>query len=186
MGGILSGWYGRRSNRPYFDELPRLAIGECKELSTGPLFLSAAGKHYTARLIRLPLGCCHAPRFVCATCGRAVHVLYLFAGKGHCYQCTAAGVGARYRTTSESPTRRAVRRAEKAFRRFKIDIHRPEGKPKWMRWPTYRKLTADADAAMPIIEHDQFAPFALLARADAPRLKRGRPRKNKKGGLAAG
>lgn len=186
MGGILSGWHGRRSSRPYFDELPRLAIGECKGVSTGPLFLTAVGNHYTARLIRLPVGCCHAPRFVCATCGRAVRVLYLFAGKGHCYLCAAAGVGARYRTTSESPTRRAVRRAEKAFRRFKIDIHRPEGKPKWMRWATYRRLTAEVDAVMPIIERDHLAPFELLARVDAPRRKRGRPRKNKKTARTAG
>ncbi|MEZ5617199.1 MAG: hypothetical protein R3E40_02805 [Rhodocyclaceae bacterium] len=177
MGGIFSGWHGRRSSRPYFDELPRIAAHECKSHPSGPIFMSAAGRHYTARLIRLWIGFCAAPRFVCATCGRAVRVLYLRGGEGHCYCCTADRIGARYRTTSESPTRRAVRRAEKVFRRAKIDVHRPGGKPKWMRWRTYEQLNAAADAVWPIIERAENAPFAMLAKADAPRRKRGRPPK---------
>lgn len=173
MGGIFSGWHGRRSSRPYFDELPRLTAGAVKGLPSGPLFLTAAGKHYTARLIRLRVGCCYSPMLVCASCGRAVRVLYLRAGGGHCYQCA----GARYRTTCESPTRRAVRRAEKIVRRCPIDIHRPGGKPKWMRWPTYERLNAEADAVWPIIERDECAPYELLRKADMPRRPRGRPPK---------
>ncbi|WIM06844.1 MAG: hypothetical protein OHM77_06145 [Candidatus Nitricoxidivorans perseverans] len=173
MGGTFSGWHGRRSSRPYFDELPRLAVGDCKSHPPGPVFLTAAGRHYTARLIRIPVGFCRVPRLVCATCGRAVRVLYLRAGEGHCCRCTDA----RYRTTSESPSRRAVRRAEKIWRRAKIDIHRLGGKPKWMRWPTFERLQAAADAVWPIIERDDCAGYELLARLDAPRRKRGRPPK---------
>lgn len=40
-GTIFSGWYGRRSGRPYFDELPRLAAGERKHLAPGLLTATA-------------------------------------------------------------------------------------------------------------------------------------------------
>lgn len=174
MGGTFSGWHGRRSNRPYFNELPRLAVGAVKGHPSGLLFLTAPEKHYTARLIRLPVGCCYSPMLVCATCGRAVRVLYLRAGGGRCYQCA----GARYRTTSESLTRRAVRRAEKIFSRCPIDIHRPGGKPKWMRWATFKRLNAVADAVWPIIKRDECAGYGVLAQLDKPRRPRGRPPKD--------
>jgi len=75
--------------------------------------------------------------------------------------------------------RRAVRRAEKIFKR-KLEPGRPAWKPKWQRWATYDWLEAAAEAVLPIIERAESAPYDLLAKADATRRKRrkrGRPPK---------
>jgi hypothetical protein len=172
-GTIFSGWYGRRSMRPYFDELPRLAAGEYKHLAPGLLIVTAAGQSYTVRLVRVPSGCMTAPRLICVGCRRACRVLYL-RHTACCCRCA----GARYRSHSESPMRRAVRRANKVFRRWKIEPGRPAWKPKWMRWPTYERLSAEAEAVSPIIEAAESAPYAGLDKLRAPRRKRGRPRKS--------
>lgn len=172
-GTIFSGWYGRRSGRPYFDELPRLAAGECKHLAPGWLTATADGKSYTAQLVQVRVGCMTVPRLICAYCRRTCRVLYL-RHTACCCRCA----GARYRSHSESPMRRAVRRAEKVWRRCKHDFKRPSAKPKWMRWATYERLSAAADSVWPIIERDDCAPYAAIAKLRAPRRKRGRPRKS--------
>lgn len=171
-GTIFSGWFGRRSGKPYFDELPRLSAGEYKHLAPGVLIVTADGKSYTVRLVHVPSGCMTAPRLICAACRRACRVVYL-RGMACCYRCA----GARYRSHSESPMRRAVRRAEKVWRRAKVDIHRPGGKPRWQRWPTYERLSDAAEEVWPIIERADSAPYAAVAKLKAPRRKRGRPRK---------
>lgn len=172
-GTIFSGWYGRRSGRPYFDELPRLAAGELKHNAPCLLTATAGGKSYTVRLVQIPVGCMSAPRLVCASCNRPCRVLYL-RHTACCCRCA----GARYRSHSESPMRRAVRRAEKVFRRWKVEPGRKDWKPKWLRWSTHRRLTADAEAVSPIIEAAENAPYAGLEKLKAPRCKRGRPRKS--------
>ena len=173
MGNCLSGWYGRRSSRPYFDELPRLAVSEVKPFSPGLLAISTGGQSYRLKAIRIPIGCMTVPRFVCPACHRAVKVVYI-GFRACCYRCT----GARYRTQSESPSRRAVRRAERIFRRCKVESGRKEGKPKWQRWPTYERLSAEAERVFPIIEADECAPYDVLQRVmDMKPLRRGRPRK---------
>ena len=172
-GTIFSGWYGRRSGRPYYDELPRLAAGECRHLGPGWLTAAADGKSYTVQLVHLPVGCMTTPRLICSVCRRACRVVYL-RGMACCYRCA----GARYRSHSESPMRRAVRRAETVWRKCKHDFKRPSAKPKWMRWATYERLEAAADAVWPIIERDDCAPYAAIAKLRAPRRKRGRPRKS--------
>lgn len=171
-GTIFSGWYGRRSGRPYFDELPRIAAGEYKHLAPGLLTVIADAKSYAVRLVRIPSGCMTAPRLICARCGRGCKVLYL-RGMACCYRCA----GARYRSHSESPMRRAVRRAKKIFKR-KLEPGRPAWKPKWQRWATYDRLEAAADAVWPIIERDDNAFNDSIARIrDMKPKKRGRPRK---------
>jgi hypothetical protein len=171
-GTIFSGWYGRRSGRPYFDELPRLAAGEYKHLAPGLLIVTAAGQSYTVRLVRVPSGCMTAPRLICARCGKACRVLYGL-GAARCHVCTPAI----YRTHSESPMRRAVRRANKIFKR-KLEPGRPAWKPKWQRWATYERLEAAADAVWPIIERDDNAFHNTITRIrDLKPKKRGRPRK---------
>lgn len=172
-GTIFSGWYGRRSGRPYFDELPRLSISDCKQFAPGLLTATAAGIRHPVELVLVPVGCMTAPRLICAACHRACRVVYL-RGMACCYGCA----GARYRSHSESPMRRAVRRAETVWRKCKHDFKRPSAKPKWMRWATYERLEAAADAVWPIIERDDSAPYAAVAKLRAPRRKRGRPRKS--------
>ncbi len=172
-GTIFSGWYGRRSSKPYFDELPRLAAGEYKHLAPGLLILTAAGQSFTVRLVRVSSGCMTAPRLICARCGKACRVLYGL-GAARCHVCTPAI----YRTHSESPMRRAVRRAKKIFKR-KLEPGRPAWKPKWQRWKTYDRLEAAADAVLPIIERDDNFFHDSIARIrDLKPKKRGRPRKS--------
>lgn len=170
MGNFLSGWHGRRSARPYFDELPRLAIGDIPAENNGAAWLLWQGA--AVRVVRLPQGFGQVARLICSRCARTCTVIYSTPAPC-CYRCA----GARYRSHSESPGRRALRRAEKIFRRCKIEPGRKEWKPKWMRWPTYRRLTAEAEAVFPIIEGADFAPYALLERMERKRSKRGKPPK---------
>jgi len=173
MGGIFSGWYGRRSGKVYFDELHRLAAGDCKHLAPGLLTARAEGKIYNVQLVRVPSGCMTAPRLICSVCRRTCRVVYL-RRVACCYRCA----GARYRSHSESPMRRAVRRAEKVWRQCKHDTKRPKGKPKWQRWPTYERLSAAAEEVFPTIERADFALYDSIARVrNVTPKKRGRPRK---------
>lgn len=171
MGNCFSGWHGRRSSRPYFDELPRLVAADISAGDPDSAWIIWRG--VAVRLVRVSTGCCRSPRLICARCGRVCRVIYLTAVPC-CYRCT----GARYRTQSESPGRRAVRRAEKILRRNRIEPGRKEWKPKWMRWPTYERLSAAAEVAAEIIMQAEEAPRALLRRIEAmkPR-RRGRPPK---------
>lgn len=170
MGNFMSGWYGRRSARPFFDELPRIAIGDIPAEDAGATWLLWQGA--AVRIVRVPQGFGQVARLICSRCDRTCTVIY-FAGAPCCYRCT----GARYRSHSESPGRRALRRAKRIFRRCKIEPGRKEWKPKWMRWPTYRRLTAEAEAAFPIIEAAECAPYDVLQREmDMKPRSRGRPK----------
>jgi len=158
MGSPLSGWYGRRSSRPYFDELPRLAIGDVAAEDRGATWLIWQGS--TVRLTRIPqnLGGT-ALRFFCSRCNCTARVIY-FAAAPCCYRCT----NARYRTHSERPSRRALRAALKVFRRHKVDYSRPSAKPKWQRWPTFERRDAEAEAVFPVIEAAECFPFVAAKR----------------------
>lgn len=172
MGNIFSGWYGKRNPRPYFDELLRITIADCKQHPPGQLLLSWQGGHATVRKILAPAGfLANAPRLQCARCRRACKLIYVRDGVACCNTCA----GARYRTQAESPARRAYRAAMKALRRWKFDTSRPGGKPKWQRWPTFERREDEALAAMPAIDHIEGAPYALLERIERKRGKRGRP-----------
>lgn len=169
MGGYFSGWYGRRSSRPYFDELLRITIADCKQHQPSLILLPWRGGYVTVRKILAPAGfLANAPRLQCARCGRACKLVYVCNGVACCNTCT----GARYRTQAESPACRAYRAAMKAFRRWKFDTSRPGGKPKWVRWPTFEKREADALAAAPAIERFESAPYAVLERIERKRGKR--------------
>lgn len=173
MGNCFSGWSGRRSPRPYFDELPRLAIDDHKKFAPGILTVTVAGRFYSVRAIRMPSGCMMVPRLICAICRQPRQVLYLMA-MPCCPRCT----GARYRSQSEAPGRRALRRAEKVLMRGKFEHGRPGGKPKWMRWPTFKRLDAETEKAGDVLIRYEEAPYTLLRRVEAMRpRRRGRPRK---------
>lgn len=180
MGTIFSGWYGRRSSKPYFDELPRLAAGDYKHLEPGLLTIAVAGKSYTVQLVRIPSGCMTRPSFICASCGKHCRALYLHR-MACCWRCT----GAIYRSYSESPKRRAVRAALKVWKKQKLEPGRKHWKPKWQRWPTYERLEAAAEAVAHIITANDCAPYEALARLEAsyaaklnaPKRKRARPPK---------
>jgi hypothetical protein len=131
VGNWLSGHHGRRSSRPYFDELPRVTAADI-DLGNAPAgaLVLYIRQGVTVRLVRVSVGCCIGMlRLVCGKCGRACRALYIANGVACCWECTPA----RYRSHSEAPGRRAVRRAEKVLYAAKVDISRPAGKPKWMR-----------------------------------------------------
>lgn len=163
MGNFFSGWHGRRSSRPYFDELLRISVADCKRYPQGDILFSWRGGLVTVRKIIIPVGCIpNAPRLQCARCGTACKVLYSAAGKTCCRLCA----GARYRSTSTGATTRAYIAGLKALRRCKFDLKRPGGKPKWTRWPTFERREAAALAAMPAIDHVEGAPYVILERIE--------------------
>lgn len=174
MGNIFSGWHGRRRPRPYFDELFRVTIADCKQYPPGLILFPWQGGYVAVRKILAPAGFfLEAPRLQCARCGRACTVLHGATAVACCKTCT----GARYRSQAESPGRRAMRRAEMIWRRCKIDFKRPEGKPRWQRWPTYERLSAEAERVFPIIEAAECAPYDVLQRVmDMKPRRRGRPK----------
>lgn len=144
MGNSLSGWHGRRSRRPYFDELARLSIGECKSHAPGVIAFSVGGRHFTVQAILVTLGCMTVPRFVCPTCDQVCSVLYV--ADTPCCRCCA---GARYRSQSQSPHQRALRRAQKILDQFGKAVPGRSGKkPKWMRWATYKRHNEKARAVL--------------------------------------
>jgi hypothetical protein len=85
------------------------------------------------------------PWFICPTgaCRRRVAVLY-----GHssfiCRHCRQIA----YASTREDAGDRAARRADRIRARLGWELgilNKPGGKPKWMRWQTYFRLTAEHD-----------------------------------------
>lgn len=142
MGNSLSGWHGRRSRRPYFDELARLSIGECKSHAPGVIAFSTGGRNFTARTILVTAGCVTMPCFLCPTCDQVCRVLYV-VDTPCCRRCA----GARYRSQSNSPRQRVLRRAEKILDQFKKAVPGRK-KPKWMRLGTYKRHKDKARAVM--------------------------------------
>lgn len=75
---------------------------------------------------------------------------------------------------NEGTLERMVRRNNKAFIRQRYDPVQPRGKPLWMRWPTWRRLSDQvADSFMARFEyHDKT--IMLLRYLDSPKqwLKR--------------
>ena len=85
------------------------------------------------------------PWWLCPSCSRRVAVLYnlgrLYACR-HCHQLV-------YASQRENANGRARRRADKIRQRlgWEAGILNPKGgKPKWMRWRTFQRLTAEHDA----------------------------------------
>lgn len=84
--------------------------------------------------------------FLCpaAGCGRRVAILYgggIFACR-HCYRLA-------YRSQRESPDDRALRRADRIRARLGWEpgiLNGDGGKPKWMRWRTFQRLSAEHEA----------------------------------------
>lgn len=144
MGNSLSGWHGRRSRRPYLDDMARLSIGECKAYAPGLIWFSVGGRHFTARVILVTVGCLTVPRFVCPTCDQVCSVLYV-GDTSCCRRCA----GARYSSQSKSPRQRALSRAQRILDQFKKAVPGRSGKkPKWMRLRTYKRHKDVAKAVL--------------------------------------
>jgi hypothetical protein len=104
-------------------------------------------EQYPVRIVRTP---CHLggsrPWFICPAigCGRRVAILYdggIFACR-HCYQLA-------YASSRDDAGGRATRRADRLRARLGWApgiLNGEGGKPKWMRWRTFERLTAQHDA----------------------------------------
>ena len=103
-------------------------------------------EHYPVRLVRTP---CHLgssrPWFICPAlgCGRRVAILYggsIFACR-RCYRLA-------YASAREDAGDRAIRRADRLRARLGWEpgiLNETGGKPKWMRWRTFERLSAQHD-----------------------------------------
>jgi len=83
-------------------------------------------------------------------------------------------MGLSYPVENESVLARAVRKAWKVSGRLRYDFARPEGKPKWMRWPTFWRLAAKAEAAEEVVARFEGSFDVLLEKIEAMPLKRAR------------
>jgi len=159
MGSIFSGNFGRRAKRPYLDELQRIHLPRIVGSSQSAISKSCVAvvyrhnerDHFIA-VTHAHGGCFKAvARFVCAVCARRCTVLYI-ASSLSCYRCAG-----NYRCQSESPGRRAERRATKILSKAKFDEKRREGKIAWRRWKTHELITSRVREAAMILcgRHDE-------------------------------
>ncbi len=160
MGGILSGWHGKKSSRTILDETPRIRIHDQKWLH-GAYYLTLTCRGFSKQvsLLRTPgtLGGA-VTWFACPECERHCAVLYFIGAAFCCRQCT----NGRYASQVESANKRAERKARKILRRTGLDPSRPDGKVKWRRWPTHRRLSQLADQAAEILCAADMKLYALV------------------------
>ena len=202
MGGIGSGWYGRRTSRLTVDDLRSVDIRRLSQESpltlgrrytlewtrsgcafasialtveAGRVIINDGDVHYPVHLGRTACGAGERMWFLCPRCRRRCCLLYQCGG----YACRLC-LHLAYPIEREGCHDRAERRARKILNRVRFDPHRPDGKVAWRRWKTHRRLSALAnEAAMVILERDDRL-CALLRHAEGqkPKHRRGRPLKN--------
>lgn len=145
MAGIGSGWFERRSTKMRTDDYPSIDVRHvgCNPRLDGYVVLAGGS------LAELEWRPCHfggyRPYFKCPRCQGRCCILYRCrvdgksAGSYGCQKC----LGMVHPVENEGKLERAVRRNNKAFKRQGYDPTQPEGKPLWMRWPTWRRLSEE-------------------------------------------
>lgn len=146
MGGVGSGWFERRSNKMKTDDYPSIDVRRlgCNPRLDGYVILAGGV------LAELEWRPCHLggyrPYFRCPQCKERCCLLYSYQVKGKgasnygCQKC----LGMFHPVENEGKLERAMRRSNKTFNRQGYDPTRPQGKPLWMRWPTWRRLSKHA------------------------------------------
>jgi hypothetical protein len=148
-GNIFSGYYGRRSLKPYLDQLPRVSMGQLSksmEDGSATVFIRSKGLMHSTRIMRVRIGAVQQYRFICARCGSRCRILYLSA-EPSCRSCT----GARYRSQSESSVIRLQRRAYKILKTLKFDTLDAKQKKTGRHWSTHLRALQAAERAIGII-----------------------------------
>jgi len=183
MGGFGSGWHGKRGGKSTIDAYRSVDVrrwqregmllpGTCftwtwteqgRYAETIDVIVKAdraiiGGTEVLLQSTQCNLGG-RRSWFICPECRRRRCVLYR-AYAFACRQCLRLA----YPVEREASGRRALRRAKKVFRRWNIEHGRPEGKPKWQRWPTYKRLAAAAEEACKVIAAAESAPYDSLQR----------------------
>jgi hypothetical protein len=77
---------------------------------------------------------------------------------------------------NEDKLQRAVRRNHKAINRRPYDLTRPNGKPLWMRWHTWKRLSEEFVAAAMVQFEQHHQAIVLLKQLDKSRSRRKRAR----------
>lgn len=156
MAGVGSGWFGRRSTKMRTDEYQAIDVRRMARQSCLREDVLLAG----GALVRLEWRPCHfggyRSNFWCPRCGGRCCILHRYQVEGRstthygCQKCLRMV----HSVENEGKLERAMRRSDKAFSRQSYDPSRPEGKPLWMRWNTWRRLSKEiAATAMARIEY---------------------------------
>lgn len=167
MGGnIFSGHYGRRSTKPYLDQLPRVPIGQlpkCKVAGSSSVFIPFDGSVHRVAVMQARVGAMQQYRFICARCGKRCRILYLSTLLA-CRCCTDA----RYRSQSESAATRRQRRAYKVLRTAKLDPIDAQQKRLGRHRTTHWRMQQAAERAIEIIVERNDRIMELLSRNQLP------------------
>ncbi|SFW19129.1 hypothetical protein [Nitrosovibrio sp. Nv17] len=176
MGGIGSGWFGRRGSKLMAEDFPSVDIRKlAHEYRLTDGFILAGNV-----LVDLEWVACHyggkRPYFKCPRCeGRRLILYRLPSGMERkpgygCKKCLNMG----NRSENEGRVDLARRRLRKLHERASYDDTRRDGKPKWMRWPTWRRLSAQmGEAAMEVFDWDEKMMHLLRKVKEPPRCRKG-------------
>jgi hypothetical protein len=148
LGSIFSGNFRRRSGVPFLDQLAVISIADVRRVVTkdSPIvYVPHDSAIHPVRLLIVRAGITDQLRFCCPACARRCSILYL-GDRPKCNRCSG-----RYRVQSESPSRRAERRARKVLERAQFDNGRPDGKIAWRRWKTHRRAVLQVTEAVGIV-----------------------------------
>lgn len=204
MGGIGSGWFGKRSTRATTEDYLAVDVrrllreslltpGRCLDLTwttdRGATVASVRGHVKADRVIlgssdvrldwtRCGLGGRRA-WFLCPRCFRRCCLLYHARGFT-CLMWFACRVchGLAYRVENLGREERAVHRAWKIIGNTKTDFKRKGWKPRWQRWHTHQRQELAVEQAGEVLalydERISSRYRELDARLLAPRRRRGR------------
>ena len=171
MPGVGSGWFERRSSRMRTDDYPFIDVRKLECSTFRDAYVVLAG----GALAMLEWRPCHfggyRSYFQCPRCAGRCCILYRYRVEGKsadsygCQKC----LGMVHSVENESKLERAMRRNNKAIKRQCYDSTRPEGKPLWLRWPTWMRLSEEvAESIMARFEYHEKL-IILLRHFDKPR-----------------
>ena len=166
MTELLGDCSHRTSPRPRTVDYPSIDVRQmARELRLGTNIMLTGGA-----LVRLEWRSCHfggaRVYFQCPRCEGRSCILYEFQSETKCvnqYGCRKC-LDMVYPVENEGELQRSVRRNHKAMKRRCYDQSRPHGKPLWMRWPTWRRISDQfaVDAMAYFEDHEKI--FLLLKR----------------------
>ncbi|MDP2231328.1 hypothetical protein [Methylotenera sp.] len=91
------------------------------------------------------------PWFHCSSCNKRCCKLYKANTSFACKTC----LNLVFKVWHLRPKKRALRRADKIFRKVSFDFSRKGDKPKWQRWPTFERLEAEGEKALNVISGEE-------------------------------
>lgn len=150
MAGIGSGWFERRSSRMRTDDYPFIDVRKLECKAGLDEYVVLAGGTLAALEWRPCHFGGHRPYFQCPRCYGRCCILYRYqpnckhAESYGCQKCLSMV----HPVENEGKLERSMRRSNKAFPLQNCDATRPEGKPLWMRWATWRRLSKQATESM--------------------------------------